>query len=98
MPEAEELLAAKMMGRWRSGAPLALCPMHDDPALGADAGRNNAFLFKQDDPIGYKTPCRLPHSPYESPRCGCRRRRSHSSHDPARDFVWSFITGGRSGR
>ncbi len=54
--EAEELLAAKMMGRWRSGAPLALCPMHDDPALGADPGRNNAFLFKQDDPIGYKTP------------------------------------------
>jgi Dyp-type peroxidase family len=52
----EELLAAKMMGRWRSGAPLALCPMHDDPALGADAGCNNAFLFKQDDAIGYKTP------------------------------------------
>jgi Dyp-type peroxidase family len=52
----EELLAAKMMGRWRSGAPLALCPMHDDPALGADAGRNNAFLFKRDDAIGYKTP------------------------------------------
>ncbi len=25
-PEEEELLAAKMMGRWRSGAPLALCP------------------------------------------------------------------------
>ena len=54
--EAEELLAAKMMGRWRSGAPLALCPMHDDPALGVDTERNNAFLFKQDDPIGYKTP------------------------------------------
>ena len=29
----EELLAAKMMGRWRSGAPLALAPEHDDPAL-----------------------------------------------------------------
>jgi Dyp-type peroxidase family len=54
--QAEELLAAKMMGRWRSGAPLALCPMHDDPQLGADATRNNAFLFKQADPIGYKTP------------------------------------------
>lgn len=53
--EAEELLAAKMMGRWRSGAPLAVCPVHDDPALGADPGRNNAFLFK-DDPIGYHTP------------------------------------------
>ncbi len=53
----EELIAAKMMGRWRSGAPLALCPMHDDPALGADPQRNNDFLFKGDDAIGYKTPC-----------------------------------------
>ncbi|HEY5837471.1 MAG TPA: Dyp-type peroxidase [Pyrinomonadaceae bacterium] len=52
----EELLAAKMMGRWRSGAPLALCPMHDDPELGADAKRNNAFLFEADDPTGLKTP------------------------------------------
>jgi Dyp-type peroxidase family len=55
-PEAEELLAAKMMGRWRSGAPLALCPMHDNPELGADPNRNNDFLFKQVDPIGYNTP------------------------------------------
>jgi Dyp-type peroxidase family len=52
----EELLAAKMMGRWRSGAPLALCPLHDDPELGADSTRNNAFLYRQDDSIGYSTP------------------------------------------
>jgi Dyp-type peroxidase family len=56
-PEEEELLAAKMMGRWRSGAPLALCPLHDNPEVGADPRQNNAFLFKQDDSIGYKTPC-----------------------------------------
>ena len=55
-PEAEELLAAKMMGRWRSGAPLARCPLHDDPALGDDAAHNNDFLFAADDPIGYATP------------------------------------------
>src|SRR5438045_8327525 len=54
--EAEEWLAAKMMGRWRSGAPLALCPMHDDPELGADRRRNNNFLFEADDPVGLKTP------------------------------------------
>jgi Dyp-type peroxidase family len=53
---SEELLAAKMMGRWRSGAPLALCPLHDDQTLGSDALRNNAFSFKEDDAIGYKTP------------------------------------------
>ena len=56
-PEAEELMAAKMMGRWRSGAPLALCPVHDDATLGADPQRNNDFLFQADDPTGFKTPC-----------------------------------------
>jgi deferrochelatase/peroxidase EfeB len=55
--EGEELLAAKMMGRWRNGAPLALCPLHDDLELAADPRRNNAFLFKEYDTIGYQTPC-----------------------------------------
>src|SRR4029078_13392998 len=45
----EELLAAKMMRRWRSGAPLALCPFHDDPELGADARRNHVFMFYRDE-------------------------------------------------
>lgn len=55
-PQAEELLAAKMMGRWRSGAPLALTPESDDPQIGSDSTRNNSFLYKADDPIGYRTP------------------------------------------
>ena len=60
-PGDEELLAAKMMGRWRSGAPLALCPLHDDPALGADPHRNNDFLFQADDPTGLQDARRLAH-------------------------------------
>ena len=52
----EELVAAKMMGRWRSGAPLALCPATDNPELGRNPRRNNAFLFKADDALGYTTP------------------------------------------
>jgi Dyp-type peroxidase family len=66
-PEQEELLAAKMMGRWRSGAPLALCPVHDDPALGADPRRNNDFLYEADDPTGFKTP-RGSHARRTNPR------------------------------
>jgi Dyp-type peroxidase family len=54
--DEEELLAAKMMGRWRSGAPLALCPFHDDPQLGADPQRNNDFMFEEHDKAGVKTP------------------------------------------
>lgn len=53
--EDEERLAAKMMGRWRSGAPLALRPDQDDPALGDDCACRNAFSYA-DDPTGYKTP------------------------------------------
>jgi Dyp-type peroxidase family len=52
----EEWLAAKMVGRWRSGAPLALSPEHDDPELGADPKRRNDFMYFEDDPKGFKCP------------------------------------------
>jgi Dyp-type peroxidase family len=55
-PEEQELVAAKLMGRWRSGAPLVLAPDKDDPALGADPMRNNNFNYKQQDPLGYAVP------------------------------------------
>jgi Dyp-type peroxidase family len=54
-PVDEELLAAKFVGRWPSGAPLALAPERDDPELGADRQRNNAFIYG-DDPRGLKCP------------------------------------------
>ena len=53
--EEEALLGAKMVGRWPSGAPLALCPEQDDPGLGADSGRNNRFGYG-DDLRGFKCP------------------------------------------
>jgi Dyp-type peroxidase family len=43
-----ELLAARMVGRWKSGAPLELAPRHDNPALGADDNRNNDFAYGGD--------------------------------------------------
>jgi Dyp-type peroxidase family len=50
-----ELLAAKLVGRWRSGAPLTLAPAHDDPDLGADPRRNNHFTYAA-DPDGRQVP------------------------------------------
>src|SRR3954454_18721717 len=52
--EEQELIAAKLMGRWRSGAPLTLAP--DDPVLGADLQRNNDFNYNEMDPHGYAVP------------------------------------------
>jgi Dyp-type peroxidase family len=54
--EEQELIAAKLMGRWRSGAPLVLAPEKDDPALGADPQRNNDFDYGKMDPLGYAVP------------------------------------------
>jgi Dyp-type peroxidase family len=55
-PEERELLAAKLMGRWRSGAPLVLSPDKDNPELAADPKRNNDFNYKEMDPQGYAVP------------------------------------------
>ncbi len=41
-------LAARMIGRWPSGAPLALRPLQDDMDLGNDVNRNNDFTFADD--------------------------------------------------
>jgi deferrochelatase/peroxidase EfeB len=54
--EQQELIAAKLMGRWRSGAPLVLAPDKDDPKLGADPQRNNDFSYANTDPYGYGCP------------------------------------------
>jgi len=54
--EEQELVAAKLMGRWRSGAPVVLSPDKDDPTLGADPRRNNDFDYGKMDPKGYCIP------------------------------------------
>ena len=55
-PEEQELVAAKLMGRWRSGAPLVLTPQKDDPALGVDLQRTDNFNYATMDPYGYHCP------------------------------------------
>ncbi len=50
--EARERLAAKMVGRWRGGAPLAKAPDADDPELST----NNDFRYHHEDADGLKCP------------------------------------------
>ncbi len=49
------LLGARLVGRWKSGAPLALTPSQDDTTLGADPNQNNNFDFS-DDPDQRRCP------------------------------------------
>jgi Dyp-type peroxidase family len=48
-------VAAKIVGRWPDGTPLALRPDAPDPQLAWDAGRNNDFRYA-DDAAGMKCP------------------------------------------
>lgn len=49
--QGSELLGARLVGRWKSGAPIDLAPTHDDPDLGKDSLRNNNFRYDfPDDP------------------------------------------------
>ncbi|HET6318552.1 MAG TPA: Dyp-type peroxidase [Chloroflexota bacterium] len=66
-PDEESLLAAKIVGRWPSGAPLVLAPERDDPSLGADEQRNNAFLYHAADEHGLLCP-RGAHARRTNPR------------------------------
>ena len=43
--QGSELLGARFIGRWKSGAPIELTPFQDDPKLAKDAQRNNNFDF-----------------------------------------------------
>jgi Dyp-type peroxidase family len=54
-PGGPELLAAKIVGRWPDGTPLALSPHGPDPRLSLDPARINDFRFA-DDPEGLRCP------------------------------------------
>ncbi|KAF4612368.1 hypothetical protein D9613_003959 [Agrocybe pediades] len=43
--QGADLLGARLVGRWKSGAPIDLTPFKDDPELGRDPQRNNNFHF-----------------------------------------------------
>ena len=51
-PDAEERLAAKLLGRWRDGTPLVLSPDHPDPTR----ARADDFGYATQDPAGQACP------------------------------------------
>ncbi|GAA2841471.1 hypothetical protein GCM10010441_76990 [Kitasatospora paracochleata] len=64
-----EWLAARVVGRWRSGTPVAKCP-HADTPFNTVAANDNEISFR-DDPDGHTTPL-FSHLRKTNPRDGLR--------------------------
>jgi Dyp-type peroxidase family len=43
-----DLLGGRMVGRWKSGAPMVTAPLQDEPDLGAEVLLRNKFEFSED--------------------------------------------------
>jgi Dyp-type peroxidase family len=52
----EELLAAKVVGRWRNGTPLVRSPDRPDPSFSATAAGSNSFRYLDVDADGKRCP------------------------------------------
>ena len=93
-PDDEELLAAKMMGRWRSGAPLALTPSMTIRrwALTPSGATRSSIRRMTRRP---QDPHRIAHSPSQPARCGRGGGHPTAPHDPARHRVWPAPAGRR---
>jgi Dyp-type peroxidase family len=52
----EELLAAKVVGRWRNGTPLGKSPDRPDPGFSATAAGSNSFRYLDVDADGRRCP------------------------------------------
>ena len=96
--EEEALLGAKMVGRWQSGAPLALSPERDDPELGADPRAQQRLPLRR-RPAWIQVPgrrARAPRQPAGRPRRRGKRQRPPPPHDPPRHELRADAARGRA--
>ncbi|EJD40094.1 DyP-type peroxidase [Auricularia subglabra TFB-10046 SS5] len=83
-----DLLGARMVGRWNSGAPIDLAPTADDPELGADPHRNNNFTYSH---AGFDLASDQSHCPFSAHIRKTRPRDDLAGGAPANSIMRSGI-------
>ena len=77
-PEDQELLAAKFMGRWRSGAPLVLAPEQRRPRAGRGSHAQQRLQLQGDGSVRIRVPAGVARAPPQPAR-------HRPQHEPAPD-------------
>ena len=94
--EAQELVAAKLMGRWREWRAAHARAGEEDPALGADLQRTNDFSYAESDPLWVPRSGGVAHPANEPARH--RRQRRAAPADSSRRHVRTAVAGRRARR
>ena len=69
--EGSELLGARLVGRWKSGAPVDLAPIKDEPGLATDPSKRNNFDYSFPDGSQRQDRCPFAgHTRKMNPRAG----------------------------
>ncbi|KAK7437243.1 dye-decolorizing heme-containing peroxidase [Stygiomarasmius scandens] len=85
--ENADLFGARLIGRWKSGAPIDLSPLHDDPDLGGDNMRNNNFTFAHPEIPGFDITTNQTFCPFSAHIRKTRPRADLQSEDTGRHII-----------
>ena len=92
--EERELIAAKLMGRWRSGAPLVLSPDKDESRAWGRPSAEQRFQLQRNGPAWICGPARLSCAPHKSSRH--RSQHESAAHDSPRRHLRLAVAGRRA--
>ncbi|THU84292.1 fungal peroxidase [Dendrothele bispora CBS 962.96] len=92
--ENTDLFGARLVGRWKSGAPIDLAPLRDDPELGADPNRNSNFTFDHPDVPGFAIATNQTDCPFSAHLRKVRPRLDFGKEETAHHMLRSGITFG----
>ncbi|KAF5367752.1 hypothetical protein D9758_009862 [Tetrapyrgos nigripes] len=89
--ENAELLGARFIGRWKSGAPIDLAPLRDDPDLAIDVNRNNDFTFDHPEIPGFDITTNQTFCPFSA---HIRKSRPRDDFSPDESFTRPIMRAG----
>ncbi|KAK7444358.1 dye-decolorizing heme-containing peroxidase [Stygiomarasmius scandens] len=85
------LFGARLFGRWKSGAPVDLAPLQDDPELANDKMRSNNFTYDHPEYPGFDMVSNQTNCPFSAHIRKTRPRRDFNPEEPFHHIIRASI-------